>query len=149
MTVPLSARGYESLYGSWRRMHERCSNPRAHNYARYGGRGIRVCEAWLAWREFKTWALAHGYAPGLTLDRRNNDQGYTPENCRWATPLEQTLNRRTVAKSDDGTPFCEIAKANGINLRTYQDRVARGWSHACAATVRPKRALGRYAEKRS
>jgi hypothetical protein len=61
----------------------------------YADRGIRVCEEWKSgFPAFKRWALGHGYAPGLSIDRRNNDGPYSPRNCRWSTRTEQGRNKR-------------------------------------------------------
>lgn len=77
------------------KMMDRCHNPKAINYHRYGGRGIRVCAQWLDNpAAFYKWALANGYADHLQLDRRENDLGYSPSNCRWVTHKEQQNNRR-------------------------------------------------------
>jgi hypothetical protein len=64
-------------------------------HPRYAGRGITVCEQWKSsFANFRTWALSHGYQPGLSIDRINNDKGYSPRNCRWATRTEQMRNTR-------------------------------------------------------
>lgn len=79
------------LHHIWTAMLQRCSNPNSQNYHRYGGRGIRVCERWM---DFKNFALDMGPRPkGLTLDRINNDGNYEPLNCRWTTMAAQTANR--------------------------------------------------------
>lgn len=83
----------ERLYKCYHAMKTRCLNPRDANYYRYGGRGITVCEEWLKGFEiFYDWAISNGYADNLTLDRINNDSGYSPENCRWITIRQQMRN---------------------------------------------------------
>lgn len=78
-------------------MKQRCTNPNKINYARYGGRGIKVCSEWMeSFEAFYEWATTHGYKDDLSLDRINNDGNYEPGNCRWATPKEQAANRRSA-----------------------------------------------------
>ena len=70
----------------------RCNNPKDRNYHNYGGRGIKVCKRW---ENFELFLKDMGEPPkGMTLDRKNNDKGYSPSNCRWVTAAEQCRNRR-------------------------------------------------------
>jgi hypothetical protein len=81
-----------SEYDIWAAMIQRATNPKNARYADYGGRGIGVCERWL---EFTNFYADMGPRPdGKSLDRVNNDLGYSPENCRWATWVEQRHNQR-------------------------------------------------------
>lgn len=80
------------LYRIWYGMKSRCYNPHRIKFARYGARGIKVCDEWLSYLPFKKWALANGYHKSLSIDRINNDGIYGPGNCRWATPKQQARN---------------------------------------------------------
>jgi hypothetical protein len=82
-----------SEYRSWLSMKTRCTNPNLKQWKDYGGRGITVCPEWL--NSFQNFYNDMGKRPdGKTLDRINNNKGYEPSNCRWATSKEQTQNRR-------------------------------------------------------
>lgn len=83
------------VYMVWSEMVARCTRPSHKRYADYGGRGISVCDRW---RDFANFYVDMGQPPpGLTLDRINNDGGYAPGNCRWATLSQQASNRRSSA----------------------------------------------------
>lgn len=80
-------------YHSWEAMIQRCTNPHTKAFKNYGGRGITICDRWR--RSFEAFLADMGEPPdGHTLDRKNNDGCYEPDNCRWATRAEQKLNQR-------------------------------------------------------
>lgn len=80
----------------------------------YQDRGITVCDEWLVFENFRDWALSHGYKEGLQIDRRDNEKGYCPENCRWVTPKENANNRRCTTRLEDGTSLAVFCSKVGI-----------------------------------
>jgi len=90
------------LYKIWANMRQRCLNQTSKKYPRYGGRGITICPEWInSYLQFEADMLPT-YQPGLTLDRKDNDGNYTPENCRWITLSEQQYNKRYPWMDENG-----------------------------------------------
>ena len=91
------------FYKTWNNMIQRCTNPNHKNYKDYGARGITVCEEWLDVATFIAWAEAtHPNIEGYSLDRIDNDKGYSPENCRWADNTTQWVNKRMKKNNKSG-----------------------------------------------
>lgn len=85
----------ERLHGIWLTMRSRCNNPKTKAYPNYGGRGIKVCEEWCkSYLTFKEWAFANGYTDEMTIERKNVNGNYTPDNCTWIKLRQQFFNRR-------------------------------------------------------
>lgn len=83
------------LYRIWSNMKSRCYNPKNNNFPNYGGRGIKICGEWFHdFGKFQTWAYSHGYRDDLSIDRIDVNGNYCPDNCRWATQAEQSINKR-------------------------------------------------------
>lgn len=114
------------LRNIWGLMIARCHNPKNKSYRRYGARGIVVCPRWKDdFLQFYA-DMSPTYKPGLTLDRKDNNGPYSPENCRWATRAEQNRNySRNVMIEHDGKTMCAIdwARSLGINYGTLMDRI--------------------------
>ena len=82
-------------YNAWHNMIQRCENPNRPGYQWWGGRGISVCKSW---HKFENFFADMGECPkGLTLERIDNENGYKPDNCKWATPHEQNANMRPLS----------------------------------------------------
>lgn len=133
------------LYNIWSGMKARCENPNEAAYPRYGGRGIMVCTEWRSdFVAFRAWALENGYSPELTIDRRENDLGYSPSNCRWRTYTEQNRNRRNhkpVMFNGKSVLISELADRYGLPADILKNRITRyGWSieKAISTPVQPR-----------
>lgn len=117
------------LYATWAGMIARCQNPKHNSFERYGGRGIMVCAEWNEPSAFIAWAIDNGWTPGLQLDRRENDQGYSPSNCRFVTPDENANNRSSchiILIGDDRFTVTQAARKFGVNRETIYGRLNRG-----------------------
>lgn len=87
----------QKLYGILRMVKKRCTDKEYEHYKNYGGRGITLCEEWSGeegFDNFVKWSMESGYKEGLTLDRIDNDKGYSSDNCQWATRKHQSNNKR-------------------------------------------------------
>jgi len=129
------------LYGIWGCMKIRCESRNKRTRANYHDRGIRVCDEWQKdYVAFRDWALTNGYRDDLTIDRINNDGGYSPENCRWVDYKTQRRNTRinlhltafgetkTAADWIDD-PRCQVRRI------TFYGRIHRGWPVEKAITL--------------
>lgn len=115
-------------YIIWASMKSRCYCPSDTNYRKYGAKGVTVCTRW---HDFINFVEDMGEAPdGLTLDRTENSDGYSKDNCRWATPVTQAVNRRTTRFiTYNGETRCLKHWANELGmpyLKLYK-RLGRGW----------------------
>ena len=129
--VGTDAPSYKRLREVWRSMHKRCYNPNSKDYGKYGGRGIRVCEAWHDFETFYNWAMAHGYRDDLTLERVAVNMGYSPGNCRWITRKAQAYNRRTNKRyvvDGRSKTLKEWSIEYGVPDYTIIHRLKAGWS---------------------
>lgn len=133
---------YKRLYEIYHGMKKRCYKTTCDRYSDYGGRNITVCDEWLEGGvdAFIDWALANGYRDDLTIDRIDNEKGYSPENCRWATYSEQARNtRRTRYVTYQGITKSLADWCDELNLPydNMHDRIVdKGWSAEKAFTTK-------------
>lgn len=118
---------------------QRCTNPNFTAYKDYGGRGICICPEWSNnAAAFFAWAIANGYEEGLTIDRKDNDKGYSPENCRWVDKVTQSNNtRRNRVICHDGREMTlsQWARYAGIKMHTLWNRLDLGWTFSKAIST--------------
>lgn len=122
---------YTRLYTIWSGMRQRCNYKYNKCYNQYGGRGIKVYSDWKSFQNFYNWSVKNGYRDGLSIDRIDNDKGYSPDNCRWVTPIEQAHNKRNVKEiTYNGETHCltEWARITGKCRKTISYRLAHGYS---------------------
>ena len=106
------------LYSVWRDMLQRVGvHKGASEEAKraYQDRGIKVCDEWLVFENFRDWALSHGYSDGFEIDRKDNNKCYHPDNCRWVSRRENVNNRRNTIRLEDGTPLAMFCSKVGIH----------------------------------
>ena len=123
------------IYSIWSGMKNRCQNTRKQEYKMYGGRGISICDEWLGENGFEyfcDWAMQNGYQDNLTIERKDVDGNYCPENCCWIPLGEQALNTRNnvyLEYNGESKPISQWAKEYGINYQVFHNRVRNlGWS---------------------
>jgi len=111
-----------ALYTVWLNCKARCYYPKHKSYKNYGGRGITVCTEWRNdSAAFIEWALTNGWKKGLTIDRRNNDGNYTPQNCRFVSRYTQSNNSR------NNKLFVAYGPYGQIEISKHQAIFARKW----------------------
>jgi len=116
-------------YETWRQLRGRCLNPRNVGYRNYGGRGITVCARWASYENFL--ADMGRRPPGTSIDRIDNNAGYSPENCRWASLTVQAGNRRnnhTLTALGRTQTISEWSRETGVHFETIRHRILRGWT---------------------
>lgn len=119
-------------------MLQRCENPKDKSFSNYGGRGITVCEEWHSSKNFIEWALNNGYSDELSIDRIDNDKGYSPNNCRWATDKVQANNKRVchyIKAFGRTLTTAQWAELVGMDRKTIKLRIASGMSPEEALTA--------------
>lgn len=125
----------------YRKMKGRCYNPNNPKYYTYGARGITICEEWLNKKtgliNFYNWSMANGYRDDLSIDRVDNNKGYSPANCRWADNFMQannkTINHYITYKGETKT-LAQWARTFNMKYRLLLGRIKYGWDFERAIT---------------
>lgn len=129
------------LYLTYKNIKSRCYNSKNEFYYCYGERGISVCQEWLDdFMNFYNWAINNGWQKGLTIERKNNDGNYNPENCKWIPLVEQAKNKSTIHKI---TVFNETKSITEwgqdyrckVNAKILFDRIRWNWNPEEAITT--------------
>jgi len=127
------------LYNTWSGMKDRCDNPKSKDYANWGGRGIALCDEWQSFEPFYEWAMSNGYNEKLQIDRKDNEKGYSPDNCRWTTIKVQANNRRgnfNITFNGETHTLSQWSEIIGIKQGTLRRRLrVNKWSIKDALTI--------------
>lgn len=127
-------------YWIWNMIVQRCTNPKVNNWMNYGGRGITVCDRWLAYENFIA-DMGNRPTDGHSIERKDNDAGYSLENCRWATRPEQNKNKRNnrfIELFGRRQTLAEWAREYGVDHTLIISRLSRGWTELAAVTTKPR-----------
>lgn len=131
-----TGRKASKTYNAWSSMKRRCYDPKVANYKHYGGRGITYNPAW---EKFEVFLADMGEAPeGAQLDRIDNAGPYCKENCRWATPTQNSNNKRNNVRltfQGETLTQSEWARRTGLSKEVIHSRLKRGWSIEEALTT--------------
>ena len=134
---PTHGRSHTTEHTIWLKMRQRCLNPKHTFYYRYGGRGIKICARW---DKFENFYLDMGSRPSreVTLDRVDNNGDYSPENCRWASKLEQGNNtsmNHFIEVNGISRSVTEWSRVLNIPIRRLWARIERGWTGSSIITA--------------
>ncbi len=141
----------ESLYGGsgttkeyrvWLGMKQRCNDALSPSYDRYGGRGIKVCDRWVSSYETFLADMGRCPEPRYSLNRKDNDGPYSPENCEWASPIAQANNRKgnkRVTINGESRTIAEWCAKTGAKRNIVYQRIKKGWEPSRALSDPPIR----------
>lgn len=118
------------LYSIWICMRDRCSNPNNKRFGCYGGRGIAVCPEWGTFETFRDWALSSGYIDGLSIERKDVNGNYEPQNCSWIPMADQTKNTRSnrwITINGETRILSDWARIAGVCTQTISHRIKMGY----------------------
>lgn len=119
------------FYKKWSSIKTRCYNKNTPCYKNYGGRGIKMCDEWLDFWNFREWAYKNGYSEGLTLERIDVNGNYEPSNCKWIPMEEQAINKRNNSFIEYGgkkQTISQWSKKLGVGKEVLSYRYRAGWT---------------------
>lgn len=122
--------GHSRLNNIWNGMRSRCRNANHKDYKYYGGRGIKVCEEWNNYINFRDWSLANGYDDCLTIDRIDVNKDYSPSNCRWVDRMTQMNNfskNIVVDFNNESHTISDWSKILNIPYGVLYYRIKHNW----------------------
>jgi hypothetical protein len=126
----LHGQSRKRIHNIWSNIDQRCNNSNNKSYRLYGAAGITLCESWNEFINFLDWSTINGYQETLTIDRKDNSKGYSPDNCRWVSMESQQRNRtnnRYLTINGETKMLCEWSEETGIHHTTILTRIKRGW----------------------
>lgn len=127
--IPIEVR--QRLIKKFGNMRRRCYLKTNKDYRLYGGKGITIYEDWLRDpHEFVIWAVNHGYKLGLTIERRDNDKGYAPDNCAFIPMSQQPLNtarNRFISYKGKILTISQVARLENVSDEAIRKRIKHGW----------------------
>ena len=136
------------LHRIWKAMRSRTTNPNADHNNIYFNKGIRCCEEWTNYETFRDWAKENGYLEDLTLDRKDNEQDYGPQNCKWSTMTEQARNKtnnnnRIITAFGETKDIYEWGDDNRcvVSTQALRYRIDNGWDTKNALTKKSERSV--------
>ena len=139
----ISGKLKNTFYTRWKAMRRRCDYEKYHEFHLYGGRGIKVCERWQTFENFRDdmWTEFKEKEGNCSIDRIDNDGNYEPVNCRWATAEQQMANRRNsrrITLFEKTMTLQEWARFIGVKRELISNRIKRGWSKEDALLTNPR-----------
>ena len=141
---------HSRLFNIWQSMKQRCYCKTCDVYKYYGERRIVVCDEWLGengFINFYNWAVNNDYKDNLTIDRKDNNSNYSPENCRWVDMFTQANNKRNnkiITYNGTTDTLANWAKKYNINERVLGWRIRKGWDIEKALTLKPRKGRNQY-----
>jgi hypothetical protein len=142
---------YSVEYRTWMSIWQRCGNPTYSKWGLYGGRGIKVCDRWASFDAFLA-DMGLKPSPRHSIERRDGSEGYSPENCYWATPQQQNRNtsrNRFLTYQGETLTVAEWAERRSMTYGSLSNRIRDGWSTEDALTIPVGRGAARVAHRQA